>query len=37
MEIIKWAFIIGGPAYVFWSCYRESKREARRLAKHDQE
>jgi len=26
MELIKWAFLIGGPAFVFWSCWKETKR-----------
>jgi len=26
MELIKWAFIIGGPAFVFWSCWKEDQR-----------
>ncbi len=37
MELIKWAFLLGGPAFVFWSCHRESQREAQRLSKQDQE
>lgn len=26
MELIKWAFLIGGPAFVFWSCWKETRR-----------
>lgn len=26
MELIKWAFILGGPAFVFWSCRKETRR-----------
>lgn len=30
-DIAKWVFLIGGPAFVYFCCWRDSQREERRL------